>query len=144
MMVCSCTNLPFNCWLQILFCLCINETMLFSFLWSLLHENGRSLRFPKIFLKKQTWWLNDKTIIEIGYRKISWFVSVLQINKNTFNLRFIFNNYQLLDEIEQNIVICQWRELLATDKSRYFAQPGSIIIGNYKTIRLYIKKHPMY
>ena len=25
-------------------------------------------------------WLNDKTIIELGYRKISWFVSVSQIN----------------------------------------------------------------
>ena len=31
-------------------------------------------------LKKQTRWSNDKTIIELGYRKISWFVSVLQIN----------------------------------------------------------------
>ena len=31
-----------------------NETTLFSFLWSLLRENGRSLRFPKILLKKQT------------------------------------------------------------------------------------------
>ena len=50
----------------------------FSFLWSLLRENGRSLRFLKIFLKKQTQWLNDKTIIELGYRKISWFVSVSQ------------------------------------------------------------------
>ena len=28
---------------------------------------------------KQTWWSNDKTIIELDYRKISWFVSVLQI-----------------------------------------------------------------
>ena len=27
-------------------------------------------------LKKQTWWSNDETIIELGYRKISWFVSV--------------------------------------------------------------------
>ena len=31
-------------------------------------------------LKKQTRWSNDKTIIELGYRKISWFVSVSQIN----------------------------------------------------------------
>ena len=43
-------------------------------------KKGRSLRFPKIFIKKQTWWSNDKTIIELGYRKISWFVSVSQIN----------------------------------------------------------------
>ena len=55
-------------------------------------------------LKKQTWWSNDKTIIDLGYRKISWFVSVSQIN-----LR------QIID-------------LLALDKSRYFAQPSSIIV----------------
>ena len=29
---------------------------------------------------KQTRWSNDKTIIELSYRKISWFVSVSQIN----------------------------------------------------------------
>ena len=43
-------------------------------------KNGRELRFPKIFIEKQTWWSNDKTIIELGNRKISWFVSVSQIN----------------------------------------------------------------
>ena len=31
-------------------------------------------------LKKQTRWSNDKRIIELGYCKISWFVSVSQIN----------------------------------------------------------------
>ena len=56
-MVCSCAMSFSYFWLQILFCSCINETMLFSFLWSRLHENGRLLRFPKIFLKEQTrWW----------------------------------------------------------------------------------------
>ena len=30
--------------------------------------------------KKKTGWSNDKTIIDLGYRKISWFVSVSQIN----------------------------------------------------------------
>ena len=29
---------------------------------------------------KQTWWSNDKTIIELGHRKILWFVNVSQIN----------------------------------------------------------------
>ena len=102
-MVCSCA-MSFNCfWLQILFCSCVNETTLFSFLRSLLRENGRSLRFPKIFLKKQTRWSNDKTIIELSYRKISWFVSVSQIN---------------------------YLQLVTTDKSRYFAQPRPII-ANY-------------
>ena len=70
-MVCSCA-MPSNCvWLQIIFCTCVKETVLFSFLRSLLRENGRSLRFPKIFLKKQTRWSNDKTIVELGYSKIS-------------------------------------------------------------------------
>ena len=30
--------------------------------------------------KKQTRWPNDKTVIELGYRKISWYVSVSQID----------------------------------------------------------------
>ena len=52
-MVCSCA-MPSNCvWLQIIFYSCVKETMLFSFLRSLLRENGRSwLRFPRIFIKK--------------------------------------------------------------------------------------------
>ena len=75
-MVCSCAML-FNCF--ILFYSCVNETTLFSFLRSLLHENGRLLCFLKIFLEKQARWSNDKTIIELGHRKISWFVSVSQI-----------------------------------------------------------------
>ena len=38
---------------------------------------ARANRFPKIvFIKKQTQWSNDKIIIELGYCKISWFVSV--------------------------------------------------------------------
>jgi len=49
-------------WLQIIFCSCVNDTTLFSFLRSLLRENGRSLRFLKIFLKKQTRWSNDNSI----------------------------------------------------------------------------------
>ena len=59
-MVCSCA-MPSNCvWLQIIFCSCVKETVLFSFLRSLLRENGRLLRFPRIFIKKkQTRWSND-------------------------------------------------------------------------------------
>ena len=58
------------------------RNLAFSFLRSLLREkiNGRLLHFPKIFIKKQTWWSNNKTIIELGYRKISWFVSVSRID----------------------------------------------------------------
>ena len=59
----------------------------------------RANRFPKIlFTKKNTQWSNDKTIIELRYRKISWFVCVSQII-----------------------------DLLATEKSRYFAHPRPII-----------------
>ena len=77
-MVCSCAVSSNFVWLQIIFCSCVTETTLFSFLRSLLRENDRSLHFPKIFLKKnQTRWSNDKTIIELGYRKISWFVDVM-------------------------------------------------------------------
>ena len=40
-------------WLQMIFCSCKNETVLFSSLGSLMLENGRSLCFPKRF-----WWKN--------------------------------------------------------------------------------------
>ena len=63
-----------------LFYSCINETTLFSFLQLLLHENGRSLCFPWIFMKKQTRWSNDKIVIEVCYHKILWFVTVSQIS----------------------------------------------------------------
>ena len=75
-MSCSCAMLSNCVWLQIIFCSCVNETTRDRSCV----KKGRSLRFPKIFIKKQTWWSNDKTIIELGYRKISWFVSVSQIN----------------------------------------------------------------
>ena len=38
------------------------------------------MRKRTIFIKKQTWWSNDKTIIELGYCKILWFASVSHIN----------------------------------------------------------------
>ena len=59
-MVCSGAMSSSCVWLQILFCSCVNESTLFSFLLSLLPENGS---FPKIFIKKQARWLNGKTII---------------------------------------------------------------------------------
>ena len=51
-MVCSCAMLSNCVWLQIIFCSCVKETVLFFFLRSLLRENCRSLRFPRIFVKK--------------------------------------------------------------------------------------------
>ena len=59
------TTWPANNCLQIIVCWC---AMPFNCFW------------PKIFLKKQSRWSNDKTIIELGCRKISWFVSGEQIN----------------------------------------------------------------
>ena len=68
-------------WLQIIFCSWVNKTKLSSFLRLLLRENGRSLRFPKIFIKKKKLcdrmikqWLNS---VIAKYRD---FVSVSQIN----------------------------------------------------------------
>ena len=61
--VCQCAMLSNCVWLQIIHCSCVNETTLFSSLRSLLRKNGRSLGFPNIFIKKQTWWSNDQTII---------------------------------------------------------------------------------
>ena len=58
---CSCA-MSSNCvWVQIIFFSCVKESTLFSFLRSLLRANGRSLHLPKIFIKKQTRWSNDKT-----------------------------------------------------------------------------------
>ena len=53
--VCSCMmSSNWRVWLQMIFCSCKNETMLFSSLGSLMRENGRSLCFPKRF------WLKNK------------------------------------------------------------------------------------
>ena len=64
--------------LQIIFCSCVIET-------TLLCENGRSVpRAVRVWFDIFSWskeqWSNDKTIIELSYCKISWFVSVSQIN----------------------------------------------------------------
>ena len=58
-MVSSCAMLSNCVWLQIIFCSCVNKTMRDRSCV----KKGRSLCFPKIFIKRQTWWLNDKTII---------------------------------------------------------------------------------
>ena len=64
--------------LQIIFCPCVIETTLFC-------ENGGSVfradrEWFNIFSWSKERWSNDKTIIELGYRKVSWFVRVSQIN----------------------------------------------------------------
>ena len=64
--------------LEIIFCSCVVET-------TLLRENNWSVpragrEWFDIFSWSKERWSNDKTIIERGYRKISWFVSVSQFN----------------------------------------------------------------
>ena len=72
--------LQISVFLQIIFCSCVIKTMLLS-------KNGGSVPWAgiewfDIFSWSREPWSNDKTIIElaIGYLKISWFVSVSQIN----------------------------------------------------------------
>ena len=87
-----------NCvWLQIIFC----------FLRSLLRENGS---FPKIFIKKQTRWLNDNSY---------W----IRLSQN------ILICHCLADQLFASADL-----VLATDKSQYFAQPRPIFVhyfGNF-------------
>ena len=110
-MVCSCAMAPNFVWLQTMFCTCVKETVLFSFLWSLLREMADRLASRGYSLKKQTRWSNDKTVIELGYYKISSFVC------------------------GEQTIICRRRrvrriiDLPATDKSRYFPQPRPIIVN---------------
>ena len=90
------TTWPANNCLQIMVCSCamlsnyeqniicsqthVNETTLFSFVRSFLRKKRQIASLPKMVVKEQTWWSSDKTILELGNRKISWFVSVSQIN----------------------------------------------------------------
>ena len=58
--------------LQIIFCSCVIRTTFSREKW----QNASLSCQELIEIWRQTWWLNDKTIIELGYRKMSWFVSV--------------------------------------------------------------------
>ena len=78
-------------------------------------------------LKKQTRWSNIKTITELGYRKISWFVSVSQIN-----------------HLPQPSASANNIDLLATDKSQYFAQPRPIIVNYCQHIKSSSSNHHYY
>ena len=75
-MVCSCIVPSKRVLLQITFYSCVVGTTFLKEKWQ-----TASLSFQEVIeIWKQTWSSNDKTIIELGYRKISWFVSVSQIN----------------------------------------------------------------
>ena len=112
-MVCSCA-MSFNCfWLQILFCSCVNETTLFSFLWSLLRENDADRFASRRYSLKNK--LGDRMIKQL--------------------LNSVVAKYRDLS-VSRRSIICWSRrlrqiiDLLATDKSRYFAQPRPIT-ANY-------------
>ena len=99
------------------FCSCVKETVLFSFLRSLC-ENGRSLRFPRIFIKKNK--LDDRMIKQL--------------------LNSVIAKYRDLSVSRRSIICLSLRirqiiDLLASDKSRYFAQPCPIIV-NYRSINV--------
>ena len=75
-MVCSCVVPSRRVLLRIIFCSCVIGTT-----FSREKLQIASLRCQEVIkIWKQTWWSNDKTIIELGYRKISWFVNGEQIN----------------------------------------------------------------
>ena len=89
-MVCSCA-MPSNCvWQQIIFCTCVKETVLFSFLWSLFRENGRLLCFLRIFIKKKK---------KFGDRVIK------QLSLNS-----VIAKYRDLS-VSRRLIICQSRRL---------------------------------
>ena len=75
-MVCSCVVPSKRVLLQIIFCSCVIGTTFSRGKWQVASLSCQEV----IKIWKQTWWSNDKTIIELGYRKISWFASVSQIN----------------------------------------------------------------
>ena len=121
------TTWPANNCLKIMVCSCRNVAQLCLAANNILRMRKRNLAFLLLAivlawkkadrfasrrwsLKKQTWWSNDKTIIKLGYRKISRFASVSYINYLPQPSASANNN------------------LLATDKSRYFAQPRPIIV----------------
>ena len=76
MIVCSCVVPSKRVLLQIIFCSCVNGTTSSREKWQIVSLSCQEV----INIWKQAWWSNDKTIIELGYRKISWFVRVSRIN----------------------------------------------------------------
>ena len=75
-MVCQCV-VPFKpVLLQIIFCSCVIRTKLSREKWQIVSLSCQEV----VKIWKQNWWSNDKIIIELGYRKISLFVNVSQIN----------------------------------------------------------------
>ena len=75
-MVCSCVVPSKRVLLQIIFCSCVIGTTFSREKWQIASLSCQEV----IKIWKQTLWSTEKTIIELGYCKISWFISVSQIN----------------------------------------------------------------
>ena len=111
--VCSCV-MSSNCiWL---YCSCVNETTLFFLLRSLLPENGRSLRFPEIFIKnKLDWWSNDK----IDFNNCYWTRS--SVRSFVICKCLAINYLPQPSPVANNYSARRWKSLC-------FAQPRPIIV----------------
>ena len=108
-MVCSLVVLSKTVLLQIIFWSYVTGTTFSREKWQI-----ASLSYQEVInIWKQTWWSNDKTVIELSYRKILWFVIISQIN--------------YLPQPSASAI-----DLLATDKSQYFAQPRPVIANYFK------------
>ena len=105
-MVCSCLVPSTRVLLQIIFCSCVIGSTFSGRKWQIASSSCQEM----IKIWKQTWWSDYKTIIELGYLKLSWFASVSHIN--------------YLPQPSASAIVV----LLATDKSRYFAQPCPITV----------------
>ena len=75
-MVCSCVVPSKRVFLRRIFCSSVIGTTFSREKWQIASLSCQEV----IEIWKQSWWSNDKTIIELGYHKISWFASVSQIN----------------------------------------------------------------
>ena len=97
-----------NCiWLHIIFCSCINETTLFSFLQLLLREKRHIASLMEIFIKKLIWWLNGKTILLLNsviakYRDLS--VCRISIIHSSFGLHPFCSPHLTNHDILSNLI----------------------------------------
>ena len=97
---------------------------------SRLRENGKSFQRP--FRE----WPNDKTIIELGYRKISWFVSVSQVNYLPVHY---FTSY-LPEEQEASLSRSDWSSCSAvscSDVASSSTSSGSLIASSASVLLRY-------
>ena len=98
--------------LEIIFCPCVREPTFLCESVGPVPWAGREWYEISSWSKER--WLNDKTIIELSYSKITWFFSV-----------------SLLNYLPQPSAVWQIIDPLFTDKSQCFAQPRTILIVNY-------------